>query len=115
MLRPSDAGELQAVLSRRRNACGDLENVVVCGTVQCQAWILALLNLWELFCFGSRFEESRRTAKRPSSDRRDSYPEERKRVATERRYEGPGRFEDGSRYTSVLRYKDDSQIAVCSA
>lgn len=65
--------------------------------------------------FGSRFEESRRTAKRPSSDRRDSYPEERKRVATERRYEGPGRFDDGTRYTSVLRYKDDSQIAVCSA
>lgn len=59
-------------------------------------------------------EESRRTAKRPSSDRRDSYPEERKRVATERRYEGPGRFDDGTRYTSVVRYKDDSQIAVCS-
>ena len=54
--------------------------------------------------FGSRLEESRRTAKRPSSDRRDSYPEERKRVATERRYEGPGRFDDGTRYTSVVRY-----------
>jgi RNA recognition motif-containing protein len=45
-----------------------------------------------------RLEESRRTAKRPSSDRRDSYPEERKRVATERRYEGPGRFDDGTRF-----------------
>lgn len=45
----------------------------------------------------SRFEESRRTAKRPSSDRRDSYADERKRVATERRYDGPGRFDDGTR------------------
>jgi hypothetical protein len=52
----------------------------------------------------SRFEESRRTVKRPASDRRDSYPEERKRVATERRYEGPGRFDDGTRYKSVLWY-----------
>lgn len=47
-----------------------------------------------LFC---RFEESRRTTKRPSSDRRDSYPDERKRVAAERRYDGPGRFDDGAR------------------
>ncbi|XP_023707059.1 scaffold attachment factor B2 isoform X3 [Cryptotermes secundus] len=45
-----------------------------------------------------RFEESRRTVKRPSSDRRDSYQEERKRVATERRYDGSARFDDGSRF-----------------
>ncbi|XP_021921090.1 scaffold attachment factor B2-like isoform X2 [Zootermopsis nevadensis] len=45
-----------------------------------------------------RFEESRRTTKRPSSDRRDSYPDERKRVATERRYDGPGRFDEGARF-----------------
>jgi len=31
---PSDAGEFKAVFSWRRNACGGLENAVVCGTVQ---------------------------------------------------------------------------------
>ncbi|KAK7792878.1 hypothetical protein R5R35_000431 [Gryllus longicercus] len=47
-----------------------------------------------------RFEEARRTTKRPSDDRRDSYGEDRKRVATERRYEGSqsSRFEDETRF-----------------
>jgi hypothetical protein len=59
-----------------------------------------------------RFEESRRTLKRPYSDRRDSYPEERKRVATERLYDGPARFDDGARFERGPRSEFEMSGAV---
>nr|CAD7394951.1 unnamed protein product [Timema cristinae] len=43
-----------------------------------------------------RLEEARRTAKRPAEDRRETYPDDRKRVAGERRFEGSSRFEERS-------------------
>ncbi|KAK7792877.1 hypothetical protein R5R35_000431 [Gryllus longicercus] len=63
-----------------------------------------------------RFEEARRTTKRPSDDRRDSYGEDRKRVATERRYEGSqsSRFEDETRsndFQGKKEYKHGGEFA----
>nr|CAD7438584.1 unnamed protein product [Timema bartmani] len=49
-------------------------------------------------------EEARRTAKRPAEDRRETYPDDRKRVAGERRFEGSSRFEERSTAEELLKH-----------
>ncbi|KAE8744900.1 hypothetical protein FOCC_FOCC008465 [Frankliniella occidentalis] len=58
-----------------------------------------------------RFEEARRNLKRPPDDRARDYPDDRKRLATERdRYEPPPRFPDSRvQYESKVREADKSR------
>ncbi|PSN29908.1 hypothetical protein C0J52_20264 [Blattella germanica] len=57
-----------------------------------------------------RLDETRRSVKRPpSTERHEAYPEDRKRVALERRFDVPGRFDDGARFERgpTFRVRDD--------